>query len=125
MLSYVKRFDWSVTASNQQLSKEFELDKYVTKIFEVQLTSDKDDQLYNRGSQSISVNGVEYLPDNFESKLLMTGINTDPNQRSFCLGEIAIQNGKIKVVYKDTDNTAAPFSAYRVSLYVYGEKQEQ
>jgi hypothetical protein len=53
----------------------------------------------------------------------MSGINTDVNQRYYNVGKLEVVNGKIKVVYTDSDNTNAPFAVYRVSFYVRGEKE--
>ena|SRR5687767_3526391 len=122
MFPYFKRFDLSVTAANETYSEEFELDKEVKVITGILLTSDLDDQLYYRGAQKIEFNGKEYFPDNYESKLLMSGINVRPNQRFYEVGRIEVLNGKIKISYTDTDNPNVVFAAYRVSVYVRGEK---
>lgn len=125
MFPYFKRFDIDVTAANETYSAEFELDKDVKFVKGILLGADQDEQLYYRGSQQLTVNGREYLPENFESKYLMTGINTDPNRRFFELKDAEAINGKIRVVYKDTDNVNCAFSAYRVSVYIKGLKEDE
>jgi len=110
-----KRFDLKVEAANAVVSKTFELDKNITVVKGMLVTSDRDDLLYTRGSQKIEINKQEYFPENYESKLLMSGINVSPNQRYYDLGSIAISNSSIKVDFKDTG--ADPFTAYRVSFY--------
>lgn len=122
MFPYFKRFDLQVTAANQTYNMDFELDKEVRTVTGLLLTSDQDDQLYFRGAQAISLNGKEYFPDNYESKLLMSGINIRPNHRYYDVGLIEVVNGKIKFSYTDRDNPNVAFSAYRVSLYVRGFK---
>jgi hypothetical protein len=124
MFPYFKRFDIDVTAANETYSAEFELDKDVKIVKGILITADQDDQLYYRGTQQLTVNGREYLPANFESKLLMTGINTDPNKRFYELKNAEAINGKIRVVYTDTDNVNITFQAYRVSIYIKGLKEE-
>jgi hypothetical protein len=124
MYPYFKRFDMQITDANKTYSADFDLDKDVRVITGLLLTSDQDDQLYYRGAQAISINGKEYFPDNYESKLLMSGINVRPNQRYYEIGKYQVLNGKIKITYTDTDNpNNVSFSAYRVSLYVRGEKE--
>lgn len=113
-----KRFDIRITANNQSISKSFELDKNIVAINGLLLTSDKDDLLYYRGSQKIEINGEEYFPDQYESKLLMSGINVSPKQRYYDLGGVSPGNGTIKLSYQDTEDGQALFLPYRVSLYV-------
>jgi hypothetical protein len=122
MITNFKRFDIDITDPNKTYNADFDLDKDVRVITGFLLTSDQDDQLYYRGEQSLLINGVEYFPDNYESKLLMSGINTDPNVRFYDIGKHEVLNGKIKISYTDKNNPVLPFNAYRVSLYVRGEK---
>jgi hypothetical protein len=123
MFPYFKRFDIDITAANETYSTEFELDKDVKFVKGILLTSDQDSLLYYRGTQQLTVNGREYLPENFESKLLMSGINTDPNKRFYELKDAEAINGKIRVVYTDVDNVNTSFQAYRVSIYIKGLKE--
>ncbi len=123
MYPYFKRFDIDITLANETYSAEFELDKDVKIVKGILLTSDQDSLLYYRGTQQLLVNGREYLPVNFESKLLMTGINTDPNKRFYELKEVEAINGKIRIVYTDSDNVNTSFQAYRVSIYIKAVKE--
>lgn len=125
MFPYFKRFDFNVDTANQTYNQEFELDKDVRIITGLLLTSDQDDQLYYRGAQAIDLNGKEYFPDNYESKLLMSGINVRVNHRYYDIGKYDVLNGKIKITYTDTDSVVAAFSAYRVSLYIRGIKYDK
>lgn len=118
MQTVKKRFDISVTEANKVFSKTFELDKNITHIKGILFTSDKDDLLYYRGSQKVEINKEEIFPENYESKLLLSGINVSPNRRYYDLGNQPAGNGSIKVEYKDTDDSRAYFTPYRVSLYV-------
>lgn len=113
-----KRFDLQVTAANQSITKNFELDKTIKGVKGLLVTSDKDDLLYYRGSQRIEINKEEYFPDNYESKLLMSGINVPPKQRYYDLGNVNPGNGSVKVVYTDADDGRTVFTAYRVTLYL-------
>ncbi len=113
-----KRFDIQINAANSSVSKPFELDKNIKLIKGVLVTSDKDDLLYYRGTQKIEINNKEYFPENYESKLLMTGLNVAPNLRYYPLGDVLIGNGIIKLSYTDTDDSRTPFVPYRVALYV-------
>ena len=118
MQTVKKRFDISVTEPDKIFSKSFELDKNIVSVKGILFTSDKDDMLYYRGSQKVEINKEEIFPENYESKLLLSGINVSPNNRYYDLGSQPAGNGTIKVEYKDTDDTRAAFVPYRVSLYV-------
>ena len=119
-----KRFDINVTESNTVHSKTFELDKNITAVHGILFTSDRDDLLYYRGSNKIEINREEVFPENYESKLIMSGLNVSPNDRYYHLGGMAPGNGKIKVDFKDTNDNRLPFAPYRVSLYLDCEISE-
>lgn len=118
-----KRFDIEVTSANKTFSKSFELDKDVLFLTGMLITSDKDDLLYYRGSQRMEVNKEEIFPENYESKLLQSGINVAPKSRYYDLGKVPPGNGIIKVDYKDIDHPITVFSSYRVSFYFECETQ--
>lgn len=120
-----KRFDIQITAADFIFAKSFELDKNITKIHGLVFTSDRDDLLYYRGSQKVEINRQEVFPEEYESKLLMTGINVSPNDRYYNLGGMEPGNFKITVEYKDTSSPAAIYAPYRVSLYVDCEIDEK
>lgn len=113
-----KRFDINVTAALQTVSQTFELDKNITHVKGILITSDKDDLLYYRGSQRIEMNKGEIVPENYESKLLMSGINLSPNHRFYEIGDMPAGNGQVKITYIDREDNRVPFEAYRVSLYL-------
>jgi hypothetical protein len=113
-----KKFSLSVTEPNRTFSKTFELDKHIVYIRGILLTSDKDDLMYYRGSQKIEVDKQEVFPEDYESKLLQSGINVPPNQRYYDLGNMPAGAGSIKLEYKDNHDSRAAFVPYRVSLYL-------
>jgi len=113
-----KRFDINITTAQQIVTQTFELDKNIITIKGILLTSSKDDLMFYRGSQRIEINKAEVVPDNYESKLLMSGINLSPNLRYYEVGELAAGNGQVKITYTDREDTRTPFEAYRVSLYL-------
>lgn len=119
-----KRFDITVTAANQTVTQSFDLDKNIKLVHGVLVTSNKDDLLYYRGSQKIEINKEEYFPENYESKLLMSGINVSPKARYYDLGNINPGNGSVKIVYQDADDGRTVFSTYRVSLYLDCEMED-
>lgn len=116
-----KRFDISVDQANKIYSKSFELDKTITAIKGVLISSNREDLAYFRGEQKIEINKEEFFPDNYESKLLMSGINVAPNHRYYDLGSVPPGNGIIKVDYKDTDDGRTVFAPYRLFVYVQYE----
>jgi len=113
-----KRFDLQVTSEAQVVTEIFQLDKNITTIKGILLTSSADDLLYYRGSQRIEINKAEVVPDNYESKLLMSGINLSPNHRWYEIGELPAGNGLVKISYTDRIDTRTSFEPYRVSLYM-------
>jgi hypothetical protein len=113
-----KRFDIPVTQANTVHTKTFELDKTITRIHGILFTSDRDDLLYYRGTGKVEINGQEVFPDNYESKLLMTGLNVSPNDRFYTLGGIPTGNGKVKVDFRDNQSEAMAYANYRVSMYL-------
>ncbi len=119
-----KRFDIQITTARESVSKPFELDKNIKIVKGVLVTSDKDDLLYYRGTQKIEINNEEFFPDNYESKLLMSGINVSPKQRYYDIGNVNPGNGIIKISYTDTDDGRTVFTPYRVSLYVDCEMED-
>lgn len=113
-----KRFDLNITEANKTFSKDFELDKTIIAIKGVLLTADKDDLLYFRGTSKIEINKEEYFPDNYESKLLMSGINVPPKSRYYELGNVPAGNGIVKLSFTDLDDGRTAFAPYRVSIYL-------
>lgn len=120
-----KRFDITITAADATVSKTFELDKSIIAIHGLLFTSDRDDLMYYRGSQKIEINREEIFPEQYESKLLMTGLNVGPNERYYKLNGMLPGNGKVKVDFKDTNDDRLPFAAYRVSIYLDLEITDQ
>ena len=119
-----KRFDIDVTTANTVHSKTFELDKNISAIYGLLFTSNRDDLMYYRGSQKVEINREEIFPENYESKLLMTGLNVSPNERYYKINGMSPGNGKVKVDFKDTNDDRLPFETYRVSLYLDCEISE-
>ena len=117
---YFKRFNFDVGTALSTVTKDFEIDKGVYVVTGLLLTADQEDQLFFRGSQSITINGVEIFPDGYGSKLLMSGLGVPPDKRYYSLGRVETINGKIRVVFTDTDNPMLGFNPYKVSLYVRG-----
>ena len=114
-----ERFDLKVTAPNQVFKGEFELDKNANVIIGLGITSDRDDLLFYRGSQKIQINDKELFPEDFESRLLMSGINVSPNSRMVKVGQLAIGNGRFEIWFKDQDHSNAKFTPYRVTFYTF------
>lgn len=105
------------------MSETFQLDKTVTVLHGLLVACNRDDLLYYRGSQKITINRDEIFPEGYESKLLMSGINVSPNDRYYRLGEKEAGNGQIKVDYQDANNVL-DFAPYTVSLYIDCEINE-
>lgn len=106
---------------SQQTSynKKFDLDKNVRVVLGLLVSSDNPRLLFFRGSQRLEISGDELYPEDYESKLLMSGISVPPNEKYVELGNgVLAGNGEIKMLYKDTDNNNAPFTPYKVTLVI-------
>ena len=112
------RFDIKVTKEGASFTEKFELDKTVKSILGILITSDREDFLFYRGSQKIEINGTEYFPEGYESKLLMVSLNIAPNNRYYNMNNAEPGNGIITFTYTDNLYRQADFMEYRVSLYV-------
>lgn len=113
-----KRFDIHVTQADKTWPQTFDLDKTITHVRGILFASDRDDLLYYRGSQKVELNNQEVFPENYQSKLLMSGINVPPNLRYYKLRRVPVGNGKLKVEYKNTSDSRTGFEPYTISVYV-------
>jgi hypothetical protein len=106
-----------VDAEGQPVSKKFDLDKNVKVVHGIVMSSDKPNLLFYRGSQRIELSGEELYPEDFESKMFMSGLAVPPDQKYKSLGNgVVAGNGELKIQFKDTHNPNAAFSAYKVII---------
>jgi hypothetical protein len=117
-----KPFTFTVSAEGEPVSKKFDLDKNVKFVRGILLSSNYPNLLFYRGSQRIEISGEEIFPENYESKILMSGISVAPDQKFRTLGNGVIAgNGEVKILYKDTANPHAPFENYSVTIILQCE----
>ena len=117
--------DVQVTSANSTFKANFEVDKHAGVIIGIAISSNFDDLLYYRGSQRISINEMEIYPEEYESKMLLQGLNVSVNERIIKLGEdILPGNRQVEIEYKDSNHPATNFQPYRVRLYVYSKLQD-
>lgn len=117
--------DVQVTEANKTFKESFEVDKNVFKIIGIAITSNYNMQMYLRGSQRISINEKEIYPEDYESQMLMQGLNVSANDRIIKLAEeMEPGNRRVEIDFKDTDHPDAGFVPYRVRLYVYSKVHE-
>jgi hypothetical protein len=116
----IQRFDLAITAAGQLHSDTFEIQAGTSKVLGILMTSDREDLMFYRGAQEIKVNSQEFMPEGYESKLLMSGLNVPPHER-YHTAEFAVGSRKVEMRYRDSEHTKAPFEPYRVSLYVFSE----
>jgi hypothetical protein len=111
-------FDFIVDEPDKLYNQKFELSKNVISIEGIVITSNLDDLLYYRGRQRIEINGREYFPQKYESKLLMTSLNIPPNLKYYDMEGVKPGDGIIKFSFQDTEHPRTIFSPYSVHLYV-------
>ena len=117
-----KRYSFIVNTPISTYSKKFDLDKNIKLVRGILMSSDKPDLLFFRGSQKITVNGEELFPEDYEAKLLMSGISVPPDQKYADLGDGVIAgNGEVKISYKDAENSTTFFTPYEVNMYLMCE----
>lgn len=116
-----KWFDLTVNTEGEKVSKTFELDKNITLLKGLCLSSNKEHLLYYRGSVRLEINGQEIFAEGYESKRLYSSPSVAPDDRKKTLNDLEPGNGKIKLEYQDSPSAEAPFSPYRVRLYVLCE----
>lgn len=122
--------DILVTDEEGTYTQSIEVDKNVSEILGVTLTSDRDDIMWQRGSFLLKINDEEFFPDTTEAKVLVHGTQIPSHARFFDFRKIigkAIEPGNRKVELKVTDNpnAAADFEAYKVRLTVVGRIKEE
>ena len=69
----------------------------------------------------MQVNDQELFPEDFESKLLMTGLGVSPNERMVKVGLVESGNGLVEIWFKDEDHPAVKFVPYRVTFYFFSK----
>jgi hypothetical protein len=112
-----KTFSFQVDTAGANYSKKFDLDKNVRVVLGLLMSAADPRKLFFRGSQRIEISGDELYPEDYESKLLMSGISVSPNDKYVNLGNGVLSgNGEVKILYKDAENVNAPFEPYKVSL---------
>ncbi|MBT1699478.1 hypothetical protein KK083_21450 [Fulvivirgaceae bacterium PWU4] len=112
-----KLFSFLADSEGVPVSKKFDLDKNVKVVHGILLSSDRPNLLFYRGSQRIEISGDEIFPEDYESKILMSGISVPPDNKFRKLGNgVVAGNGEVKIQYKDTHNPNAPFTPYRVII---------
>lgn len=118
-----KRYSFLVENPGIGYSKKFELDRNIRIVRAVLLTSSQPHLLFYRGSLRLEISGDEIFPEDYESKLLMSGIHVPPDEKFYDLGDgVLAGNGEIKILYKDVENILGPFEPYEVSLYLECER---
>ena len=112
-----KSFSFLVDTAGISYQKKFDLDKTVRIVRGLLMSSDDPRKLFFRGTQRIEISGDELYPEDYESKLLMSGISVAPNEKYLDLGNnVLAGNGEVKVLYKDANSVNAPFAPYKVMI---------
>lgn len=112
-----KSFSFLVDKENTSYKLKFDLDKNVKVVTGLLMSSSDPRKLFFRGSQRLEISGDELYPEDYESKLLMSGISVPPDQKYVDLGcGVLAGNCEVKILFKDEANDNAPFSPYKVIL---------
>ena len=106
-------FSIDVGSGDETVKGSFELDKSAHRIIGIEMSSNREDIMFFRGTQVIKFNDEEFFPEGFETKKLMCGQNIVPHLRFYRLGMIDPGNRKVELIYTDTNNAAAGFEPDR------------
>lgn len=109
----------AVTQLGETVKNHLEVDKMADRIIGIAIVADKDDLMFYRGSQKISISDEEFFPEGYQSKLIMCGLNVAPDDRMVRFGEVDPGNRKVEITYTDTESSYARFEPYTVTLWVY------
>lgn len=118
-----KRYDLQVQTPGENLRSEVELDKFTSRVTGFQLCADRDDLLFLRGTLGIRLNSEEIYPEDYEAKLLVSGLGVGPDGR-YAKVDLSPGNLRLNLDFQDHENPLAPFTAYRVSVYVRCEMEK-
>jgi hypothetical protein len=112
-----KTFTFLVEDDGQPVNKKFDLDKNVKVVHGIAISSNRPNLLFYRGSQRIELSGDELYPEDYESKMFMSGMAVAPDNKYKSLGNGVIAgNGELKIQFKDSHNPNAPFESYKVII---------
>src|SRR5688500_20182130 len=81
-----KIFTFLVEDAGQPVNKKFDLDKNVKVVHGIAISSDKPNLLFYRGSQRLELSGDELFPEDYESKMFMSGMAVAPDDKYKTLG---------------------------------------
>jgi hypothetical protein len=112
-------FSIDVGSGDETVKGTFELDKSAHRIIGIEMSSNRPDIMFFRGTQIIKINDEEFFPEGHQTMKLMCGQNILPHERFYDLKGIDPGNRKVELIYTDTDNAAAAFEPYKAILYVY------
>lgn len=112
-----KTFTFLVEDEGQPVNKKFDLDKNVKVVHGIAISSDRPNLLFYRGSQRIELSGDELFPEDYESKMFMSGMAVAPDSKYKSLGSgVVAGNGELKIQFKDAHNPNAAFAPYKVMV---------
>lgn len=116
----------AVTTLNQNNGwKDFSLpDTNIEKVLKIGVTCDIVAQGFYRTNFGFKVGGEDVLPENYELRNLLTGIECPIEERMISIVRKA-GNNTISVNVRDIDHTEAPFAPYVVRVYALCELKNQ
>lgn len=111
---YNPPFIVQVSTSGAYIDREFDFDSRVKRIVSMQVIADFPDKAYFRGTQGIEINGDQIMPEEVDTKILMSNSGVDPNPRFLDLGDVKPGNLKCRIKYRDSEHPTAAFAPYKV-----------
>lgn len=110
-------FDVSQNTTERQ---DFEIPTNVAAISGFQISSDRDDLLYQRCAVGIDVSNTEIAPDGTPTRMYMSGLGVPPNQKTYKIGRFPIEstNRRMRLSIADEDVAGTTYASYKLKLTI-------
>lgn len=104
-----------VTEAGQRVTEEFEFNLDAYTLHGIQVTSDFEDLVFYRGTVGLYLGGFEIAPEEYDAKLLLSGLNVATGDRPQPTS-LDVGNNRFEVKYTDTEHPYAAFRPYKVKF---------
>jgi len=113
-------FELVVGEADARVAKEYELFwDGDARLLGIALTSDDEKLLFHRGTLEVLLNSKEVIPENYDAKMLMCGLNIPPSERFMPTEGFSVGNAKLEIKYRDERHPETQFNPYMVKIYAW------
>jgi hypothetical protein len=103
---------------NGTIRRDIEIQSNVKAITGLQISSNRDDLIYQRGSMGLTISNIEITPDNTPDRLFMSGIGVPPNQKPYSIGKFLMDgtNRQLRISLTDEDVVGTDWADHKLKL---------